>query len=205
MDLIFTNLTSSPKTGTYDSKDDTLSSQSMMFKSELGRTQMSMMTSTMMKSTLGGGQENQSHSKAFMDFEHFIKFMEQIAEKVFPSLPISQAFVYLLADFILPLLQELSETRCVQNKQILDLIGKLESEDLIEFLTVLHKAIIRYFLQYADQRGMVDFETYLKFCTEFCIFPDLVSKPMLYRIFHTLSDINELHLPGNANQSVMMS
>ena len=42
---------------------------------------------------------------------------------------------------------------------------------------------------------MMSFEAYMKFCIDFCIFPDLVTKPMLYRIFHTLSHINEMQLP----------
>ena len=72
---------------------------------------------------------------------------------------------------------------------------KLESEDMVEFLTVLHKSIIKFYQQYADSRSMMTFEAYLKFCVDFCIFPDLVTKPMLYRIFHTLSHINEMQLP----------
>jgi len=63
---------------------------------------------------------------------------------------------------------------------------------MVEFLTVLHKSIIKFYSQYSDSRLMMSFEQYLKFCIDFCIFPDLVTKPMLYRIFHTLSHINEM-------------
>jgi len=51
---------------------------------------------------------------------------------------------------------------------------------MVEFLTILHKSIIKYFMLFADQRLMMNFEQYMKFCFEFCIFPDLISKPLLY-------------------------
>lgn len=62
-----------------------------------------------------------------MDFESFLKFIEQVAGKIFPSIEISKAFIYLIQDFLIPLLQnKSSESRCVQNNQILDLVTKLE-------------------------------------------------------------------------------
>lgn len=63
---------------------------------------------------------------------------------------------------------------------------------MVRFLTTLHKAILKYYKIFADARGFMTFDKYTKFCTEFCIFPDLVNKPTLYRIFHTLAHINEL-------------
>jgi len=38
-----------------------------------------------------------------MDFEHFLKFLEILAEKIFPQIDISDAFMYLINDFLLPL------------------------------------------------------------------------------------------------------
>ena len=153
----------------------------------------------------GGKQYNNPIGK--LDFEHFIKFLEQIAEKIFPSIPLSRAFTYLIGDFIVPILwdKRLPENRCVQNNKILELVTKLENEDMVQFLTVLHKAIIKYFEVYADQRMTLDFDNYLWFCTDFCIFPDLITKPLLYRIFHTLSNINDMQLPDSTQMSGMTS
>lgn len=59
-------------------------------------------------------QENNQQGKGKMDFESFLKFLEIVAGKVFPSIDISMAFMYLIQDFILPLLQnKSSESRCV--------------------------------------------------------------------------------------------
>ena len=90
--------------------------------------------------------------KGKMDFEHFLKFLEIVASKIFPSIDISLAFQYLIEDFILPLLQnkKLAESRCVQNNQILDLVSKIESDDMVEFLTLLHKSIMKYYVLFAD-------------------------------------------------------
>ncbi len=68
-----------------------------------------------MDSSTMQSNNNQNSSKGRMDFEHFLKFLEIIAEKVFPAIPLSQAFTYLISDFLLPLLDDswLAEGRCV--------------------------------------------------------------------------------------------
>lgn len=38
-----------------------------------------------------------------MDFEHFLKFIEICAEKIFPQIDVSNAFIFLIEDFLLPL------------------------------------------------------------------------------------------------------
>ena len=47
-----------------------------------------------------------------LDFEHFLKFLEILAEKIFPQIDVSSAFIFLIDDFILPL-QKANESRCV--------------------------------------------------------------------------------------------
>jgi len=104
LDLIFTNLTSNPQIATYDSmKDDSFlktQSRSFMNSSILSSRQMSIMDSKM-----GHNGEPQSNCRGKMDFEHFLKFLETISKKILPSISVSKAFKYLIADFILPLLQ----------------------------------------------------------------------------------------------------
>ena len=103
-------------------------------------------------SMMGSTAKQQMNPIGKLDFEHFIKFMEQIAEKIFPAIPLSRAFCYLIGDFIVPILKDkrLPENRCVQNNKILELVTKLENEEMVQFLTVLHKSIIKYFEVYAD-------------------------------------------------------
>lgn len=63
---------------------------------------------------------------------------------------------------------------------------------MVEFLTILHKSIMKYYVLFADQRLIINFDQYMKFCIEFCIFPDLITKPLLHRIFHTLANLNDM-------------
>ena len=107
LDLIFTTLTSNPNISTYDtSKEDFSTSKMSQSRSFMNSSVMSGYVTT---------DPDQPHVKSKMDFEHFQKFLEMIAKKVLPNIPVSKAFVYLLADFILPLLHEKKnqESRCV--------------------------------------------------------------------------------------------
>ena len=64
---------------------------SQMFRSKMGQT--SMMDKSIMSSrqNLNTSQIDKS-GQGKMDFEHFLKFLEICAEKVFPQLDISDAF-----------------------------------------------------------------------------------------------------------------
>jgi hypothetical protein len=46
-----------------------------------------------------------------------------------------------------------------------------------------------YYPFYSDTKGLMNLETFIKFCKEFSLFPDLISKPRLTTIFYTLAKI----------------
>jgi|TARA_B110000285_G_C14843967_1_gene476681 hypothetical protein len=49
-----------------------------------------------------------------------------------------------------------------------------------------------YYAHYADQREfLMNFEGFSKFCSDFEIFPDILSKPKIMRFFKTLSGFFE--------------
>jgi len=62
---------------------------------------------------------------------------------------------------------------------------------MINMLTTLHKAMIDIFKVYADKKGYMNFQQYISFCTDHDIFPDYATKAVLYRVFHSLSFMNE--------------
>jgi len=44
---------------------------------------------------------------------------------------------------------------------------------------------------YSDRRGRMDFEQFLKFASDFSIFPDIISKAHLHRIFQNIAFSSE--------------
>ena len=52
--------------------------------------------------------------------------------------------------------------------------------------------MMSYYMYYADQKsGLLNFDGFSKFCSDFEIFPDILSKPKIMRFFKTLSGFFE--------------
>ena len=54
-------------------------------------------------------------------------------------------------------------------------------------LSVVHKTMLPYFRFYASPKGLIDQDGFTRFCGDFGIFPDILSKPKVVRFFKTLS------------------
>jgi hypothetical protein len=64
----------------------------------------------------------------------------------------------------------------------------LKDEYMVEILSCVHKTLIPYYHFYAHQKtGLLTFEQFTKFCLDFGIFPDILSKSKIMRFFSTLS------------------
>lgn len=68
-----------------------------------------------------------------------------------------------------------------------DLLGVLmtilKDREVVEFLGLLHKAIVPYYKHYSNQKGLINFESMLKFYKDFSLFPDLLTKNKVIGIF----------------------
>ena len=87
----------------------------------------------------------------------------------------------------------MNDKRCIHNQMISQLLLKLDNQDMINLLTLLHRSIIDIYRIYADNKGYMDFYQYVNFCSDYDIFPDMATKASLYRIFHSLSFMNEIY------------
>ena len=68
----------------------------------------------------------------------------------------------------------------------------LKDESIVDLLGVVHRSIISFYLFYANQTtGLLNFEAFSRFCSDFEIFPDILSKPKIMRFFKTLSGFFE--------------
>ena len=92
-----------------------------------------------------------------------------------------------------------SDDRCIQNAKIAQMLRLLEGEDVITLLSDLHGVISPVFEVYADRRSaLMDFEVFMRFCTDFQIFPDVIGKSDAYRIFMNLAFTNEAKVKQEA-------
>jgi hypothetical protein len=59
-------------------------------------------------------------------------------------------------------------------------------------LESVHKALLPYFMVYADRRSqLLSFENMLKFCTDFEIFPDILSKAQVINLFMSQTKVTD--------------
>ena len=72
---------------------------------------------------------------------------------------------------------------------------------MINLLTLFHKAVLEVYRVYADSKGYMNFGVFMTFCSDYDVFPEVITKASLYRIFHSLSFINDMI--GGVNQSTM--
>lgn len=64
----------------------------------------------------------------------------------------------------------------------------LKDETIVEILGCVHRSMMPYYSYYADQKTqLMTFDAFSKFCNDFEIFPDILSKPKIMRFFKTLS------------------
>ena len=136
-----------------------------------------------------------------MEFQHFLKALEHISIKLYPTSYLEEAFITLIEEFILKLEIGLDEKRTEHSNNVRTLMEMLKDEDVISVLTIVHRIILPYYTYYADSKGFMNFASFVKFCRDFSLFPDLVSKPKLMKFFYTLSGIqkqNEQELPDRA-------
>ena len=72
----------------------------------------------------------------------------------------------------------------------------LREDKIIELLTWVHKIVRIYFDAVTENTCMMGYETFLKFCRDFGIFPDLCSKVVLHSNFYALAFVNSRIIEG---------
>ena len=124
-----------------------------------------------------------------MDFDQFFKSMIIISQKIFLDSDLRTSLQLLCNSFITPIEDMISQTdRGDSNNQIAQLMEVLKDEYMVEILSCVHKTLIPYYHFYANQKtSLLNFDQFTKFCLDFGIFPDILSKSKIMRFFSTLS------------------
>lgn len=142
-----------------------------------------------------------------IEFQQFLKALEIIARKIYPALPIQEAYHALLEEFILKLEEDLNESRIVCSDNIKESLEGFKNDDTIEALSIVHRSVLYFYRYYADNQNLMNYDNFIVFCRDFELFPDLVSKTKLVRFFYTLagmsadSDIHELSVNQSSSRS----
>jgi len=124
-----------------------------------------------------------------MDFNAFYYAVTLIAEKVYPNTPTSKALIALTESNIKAI--ESKNDGVEKNTELLkEMFEKLREEEVIELLSWTSKTIKPYFSLYTHKKGIMNYETFFKFCRDFGIFPEMCSKIILHTTFYALSSIN---------------
>jgi hypothetical protein len=125
----------------------------------------------------GGKETDRRQSK--MQFDSFYQALAIIAKRLFPELTINKALVLLIESKT----ERLEET---ERNELGDVLDELKNKEIKELTTWIQKSFKQYFDIYTNSKCRMEYETFLKFCRDFGIFPDLCNKPTLHTIFYQL-------------------
>ena len=79
------------------------------------------------------------------------------------------------------------------------LVNLVNSKIMVDFMGELFYALTEIYPRYTDGNSdLMTFEQFLAFCRDHEIFPYVCSKPAIYRIFHSLSIMNEALCPSKS-------
>ncbi len=127
-----------------------------------------------------------------MDFDQFLAGLRMVVQRITPDMDPEQGLVRLAEESLFPLESAMASDRAVSNDTLMTLMELIKEKGMSRFLGVAHKALHPFYKDYSDpkdSRSRMTLEGFMKFCTDFGIFPDLVTKPRLYSIFYTIASI----------------
>ena len=125
-----------------------------------------------------------------MDFKHFIQALGQISQRVFSEQSLDESLIRVIKEYILRLGKNLNNEHEISSNNIKDQMESLNTPSVIEILSLVHRSIIFYYRAYSNQSGLMDFNSYLRFCKDFSVFPDLIAKSKLQTLFSILASIH---------------
>ena len=145
---------------------------------------------------------NHIQANGKLEFEGWLVAIEQIAERLFEDCEVEEAVQYVLETHIIKLDQQISssqyEQRTTGGQSLKALVDLLRDPEMVQFLGLVHKAVLIYYKHYADSKGLMNFERFVRLCKDFSIFPDILPKSRLKTFFYTLASI---HSTAELNES----
>lgn len=128
-----------------------------------------------------------------MEYNGFTKALELISKKLRPDLDKKTAFQWLFETF----LQDFSDkvSQCKRDPEgksenyVQLLMDLLQDSEILDLLGTVHKSLRFYYEAYTNNNGLMTFECFAKFAKDFDIFPTILTKAKLLKIFETLAGV----------------
>ena len=137
------------------------------------------------------------------DFSAFIMLLIKVGIKCYPDIEKSAAVLLVVERSILPLISRMPDDRSVQNSRLSKLIAVANTRVLVDFMSVLFPVVTEdVFMKYAGINQTLNFEGFVNFTRDHDIFPEMLSKAALFRIFHSLSNFSEAINPSVSTRSI---
>jgi hypothetical protein len=142
--------------------------------------------------------------KQAMDLSKFIRALVMVGSEVY-AVPVlgyeTPILTAMISNTLAPLDKQIQASERGINtnasSQISKLLEILQDESIVDLLSVVHKTMLPFYSFYANSRLQMNSEGFQKFCVDFGIFPDILSKPKIFRFFKTLANFyQETKLPG---------
>lgn len=129
-----------------------------------------------------------------MNFQQFLRALEIISTKLYIDVSADQAFISVIENNILSI-----DCSNSTNNYLKGLLSLVKDPNLTNVIDNIHTTLSPYIRLYLDKKRRLDFPNFIKFCTDFSIFPDIIAKARLTPIFYFMADIytkNNLALSG---------
>ena len=131
-----------------------------------------------------------------LEFATFLKAIEMIALKMYPELDVTNSVKIVIEKIIKLKNMPNVEKRTAGFHQITNLKEILNDETLMEIMSVIHKNIGVYFDYYSDSKRRMNLVSFIKFLTDFELFPMYISKARINKFFYTLAALETIE-PDN--------
>ena len=133
-------------------------------------------------------QVKTQHTVNRLDFHLFLKSLEMISLKLYPSSKLNYAFKQFLLIDMKGILENRRNVSVLYSQQMIHAIRALKDEKIVVIIQLLHDVLLPMFQNYCDNGGFMTFEHLFDFYKDFHIFPEIVNLIQLKNIFFVLSE-----------------
>lgn len=139
---------------------------------------------------LSKNKEKGSTSSKKLEWNEFLKAIELVSQRILPDSPLASAVRFVVQEKFLKIpMSEQDINRTIGVSHLKQMAVVLQEEKVVKLLKVLQKEMKVIFKVYADTKGNMNINGFLSFCTDFSIFPKILSKMKVSRIFYSLSSL----------------
>jgi hypothetical protein len=147
------------------------------------------------------------NANAKIDFNGFVNSIELISLLILNDKNEIEGIDYIMSNNVLPLVEKFAGKFNEQHQKIFT--EKKENSDFVKALSCLNKVIAPVF-KYYQKNGLLNFDSFLKyifyyklrFCSDFGVFPDIVSKSKLSMFFKSTINNEFTHHDLTENETI---